>query len=177
MKTANLKQVIEIAKKNNGITYSLALGQINPKFGYMVSKENSEFKSDKLDKQTLASYLKAQAEALAVPENYLGLWYDDNSGFWYFGISTIILDLENAFILATENKQLAIYDNKYEKVLTTIKIVDSQKEIMDCIVQSIPKVFIKGKGITILPTPQKAGTNFQAQTYARLKAGEIWNGL
>lgn len=98
--------------------------ELDLKDGFMVSLIGLEHKvavmglDDGILKDMIED-MKAVAHAYSVMlerETYIGLWVD--SDYVYFDISIKVNTIGHAYKLGRLNKQLAIFDNKYKKVLT-----------------------------------------------------------
>lgn len=101
----NLQQLKNIVSANNGATLTSDLDTATIDNGYMVSLQGYEIKTS-ID--LLSSDLLKDYQQLAKQHNaYVGLWVDNDN--LYLDISVNIKDEKQAFKLARDNNQLAIY--------------------------------------------------------------------
>ena len=87
-------------------------GELNPSTGYMVSHQGAELVVPrKPTPLTTELYIAANAKQhLQYAPNFLGMWYNEKDGNWYYDVSEHIADKDLALQLAKERKQLAIFD-------------------------------------------------------------------
>lgn len=114
-----IKDLVELAIKENGVTYNPMTCELNPSLGYMVSLKGYEEKHRDIDDDIVFAYIYKHSLNLC-PTNYVGLWKD---GVWHVDISVHILDLDLAIKVGEKNEQKAIWDcSKKESIyLATIK--------------------------------------------------------
>jgi len=120
----NLKEFLKSTIQNNGASYNLITGELNPNKGYMVALQGKEqrFVFDTYNTKSLqynvANYIKDNALILiggvVCSDYFLGSWV--HNGEIYLDISVNVGDLKEALFLGKKYKQLAIWDceNKCE---------------------------------------------------------------
>lgn len=99
-------------KENNGGTLNKDLSMAQVTKGYMVSLIGTEEVYNDITIDILTSY------ASKVLNGFLGVWFNTDNEKYYLDNSVNILNLDDAYQLAKENKQLAIYDIENDKVIT-----------------------------------------------------------
>lgn len=120
----NLVSFSKQAFKDNGGSFNLSNGIVNPIAGYMVSTLGNELKihinprlkDEHKVKELTQQVFKYIANTFDIWHNnldmYLGVWYNSEDGLWYLDLSENITDLTEAIKLGKEKKQLAIWDCK-----------------------------------------------------------------
>jgi hypothetical protein len=108
--------------KNGG--FSLNKNGNAPKSGYMVSFDAKHGGvettiSGEVTAEHIAAHQTAVAPMLKSPRNYHGAWKDPESGKTFLDVSRNHRDIESAALHAKEQNQLAIYDVKNGKSITT----------------------------------------------------------
>lgn len=111
----NLLKVINEVALNRGITYNINTGETNPGCGYSVSLPGCEQRVTIFDTDVLQAYCKQNAEALAIPGNYLGVWRHE--GVTVLDISVVIEDKEEAIFKGIRWSQDAIWDNSKKDII------------------------------------------------------------
>ena len=101
-----IKDLVELAIKENGVTYNPMTCELNPSLGYMVSLKGYEEKHRDIDDDIVFAYINKHLDELC-PTNYIGIWKD---GVWYLDISIHILDRDLAIKVGHKNEQKAIWD-------------------------------------------------------------------
>lgn len=101
-----IKDLVQVAIANDGVTYNPMYCELNPSVGYMVSIKGFEEKHRDIDDDIVFGYINKHLDELC-PTNYIGIWKD---GVWYLDISIHILDRELAIKVGQKNEQKAIWD-------------------------------------------------------------------
>jgi len=101
-----IKDLVQVAIANDGVTYNPMTTELNPSVGYMVSLKGYERKYPELDEDIIFNYIYEHTHVLR-PTYYVGAWKD---GVWHLDISVRILDRELALKVAEKNEQKAIWD-------------------------------------------------------------------
>ena len=114
----NFRKLIDQVKENGGVSYSTVYGDLSSsrKMGYAVCpyKEREVIIPYKdLDENEVRNFYFENAELLAQPEHFLGIWVDDGQA--YIDVSVRLMRRNDALKLAKEKGQLAIYDFKNEE--------------------------------------------------------------
>ena len=130
MKTSNLLQFVKETIKNNGGSFNLLTGELNPDSGYTVALKGREKKVhypfagvesvqllelknvENYFVHEIANYIAEHANLLlcnGMQDIYIGTWIDGD--ILYLDCSVIFDNLNTAFDKAHEWKQLAIFDN------------------------------------------------------------------
>lgn len=114
-----IKDLVQVAIANDGVTYNPMYCELNPKTGYMVSIKGFEEKYPEIDEEIVFSYILKHTYNLC-PTNYVGMW---KNGVWHLDLSIHILDLDLALKIGQKNEQKAIWDcaRKENIYLSTIK--------------------------------------------------------
>lgn len=149
---SNLREFVKLTTRNNGASYNLSHGIINPQDGYMVSRPHGEAKVPIEHLAThLPTYIQTRAEFIEDYEKnsgklvFIGSWIsEDEPDTVYLDMSIKVDDLENAVYMGIMNNQQAIWDCKRQRVIT-------------------------------LPKPQTTGTSYQCKAYARQAAEKLTN--
>jgi hypothetical protein len=113
---ANLKDFIKATIDNNGATYNLNTGELNPTSGYFVGLKGNE-KIIGLDNYTkdVQTYVLANSTKLSDKDNYLGSWINEDE--IVLDIAVRVDSLDKAIKLGKENEQSAIYDASNKVVI------------------------------------------------------------
>lgn len=106
-----MNQIIELAKANNGITYSFK--NETPK-RYVVAVDR-EKKFPILEERGLYKYVADNKDLLDREGHFLGLWLND--GVWYADVSVDTNRLEFAVAIGQAFNQKAIWDNVNQQEL------------------------------------------------------------
>lgn len=124
----NLQNLVSLALKNGGATYSINTGEGAPKTGYMVSIEGYErvLNDHTLTDSVVAEYIKKHSAKLSEDNVYFGIWRDGNS--WFLDCSINIKRLQDAVYFAVANNQRAIYDCEYNENITIINNFTKQNK-------------------------------------------------
>lgn len=107
----NFRKLLDHVKENGGVSYSTVYGDLSGKKGYAVSiyKEREVvIPYSQLTENEVRNYYFENAELLAQPEHFLGIWVDDGNA--YLDVSVMVRLKADALQLAKEKQQLAIYD-------------------------------------------------------------------
>jgi len=119
---SNLIKFSNSILNNNGGSYNLLTGELNPNDGFMVSIEGHEtiykYYTESLQYQ-VASYIKEHAyilcSNLTKQQYFIGAWVHENK--LYLDVSIKVDNEAEAKKLAIENNQLAYYDNKKKETI------------------------------------------------------------
>lgn len=110
---ANITEFIKESHKNQGSSYNLVTGELNPNSGYMCSLSGHEATFDNLSEDVVRHYIMSKAEVIYEDENlFIGSWYNPNDQKWYLDISEKRTDLETTIFVGILGGQKAIYDLK-----------------------------------------------------------------
>ena len=106
----NLNKFYNNILEQNGGSYNIVTGDVNPITGYMVSIKGCEQRIilDNFTKEALNSFLIENIHLLCLDVYYLGAWV--HNGYVYLDVSVNEPSESRALKLAKTNKQLAIYD-------------------------------------------------------------------
>lgn len=126
----NLKQAYSEFKANNGLSFNPNNMDENGHFqkplgGYMVSQAGSELvlfahrTNEFIFNETIKAYINTFANELQTGA-FIGVW-NDEKGRIYFDISYNITDAKEAILTGYNERQIAIFDVKNEKVVTLPK--------------------------------------------------------
>jgi len=109
-----LKEFIKETKKNNGATYNLITGELNPQKGYFVGVEGKKYdlKNIGLDIQ---NFVTENSIKLSDKQKFVGSWIE--KGALYLDIVLMFEDLEEAVNEGLKNKEIAIYDANNKKTI------------------------------------------------------------
>jgi len=106
----NLQNFYNELVNNNGASYSIVNGILNPNSGYFVSLPNREQQINRNDFNTsiLADFINNNSDLLSNENNFVGGWIEN--GIVYLDVSEQIADKRTALNLGVQRNQLAIYD-------------------------------------------------------------------
>jgi len=107
----NLVALLRNAEANNeGFSYNINNGDVNPDKGFMVSRVgHEEIVPQGADLMAYGKhYFYRHADALAEPNAYMGCWY--NGSQFVFDVSDNVQTKEVAILLGEINNQEAIWD-------------------------------------------------------------------
>src|SRR5690606_977070 len=90
----NLLTVLETAKANEGATYNINTGELNPKIGYMVASPESSIKVLDLTNEIVSDFIRYNSETLSKPNTYVGFWF--SMDYWYIEVSELYFDEKTA---------------------------------------------------------------------------------
>lgn len=109
-----------------GISYNINTGDLNPRFGYMVSLPCCEeiVSLSMMDQDTIEKYIEQHASALAKENAYLGCWFDGHK--YVLDVSEHYETKRDAVYFAIVRKQKAIWDCE-KKDDFRIKIKNDEK--------------------------------------------------
>lgn len=113
----NFRKLIDKVRADGGCSYSPTYGDMK-KTGYGVSpyKEREEqVLFANLTENDLRNYYNENADLLALPNHYLGVWVDN--GIAYLDVSVYEPNKKKALYIASHNHQLAIYDLGNQKTI------------------------------------------------------------
>lgn len=110
----NIEAMLEQTIENGGGSFNLNGTAVKFSRGYAVSLEglekkvnlHSEFFPDVC--VIVERYMQANADAIAKPRHFLGLWIED--GTLYMDVSELVINETMARNIARERKQLAYFD-------------------------------------------------------------------
>ncbi len=114
----NLKQFIADTLKNNGATYNLNTGEINPSEGFFVGL-NGMGETVGIDKPingVIQKFVLENSNLLSNREFFVGSWIEDDKLF--LDIVVKVDDKQAAIDIGKDNKQIAIYDANKKEVIT-----------------------------------------------------------
>lgn len=113
----NLQQFFTETLNNNGASYSILSGELNPTNGYFVSLANKGITVDLSDfnQKVVADYISQNAIQLNQAKYFVGSWIDN--GVVYLDVTVQVADKRNALELAYNNGQQAIYDANIGEVI------------------------------------------------------------
>jgi len=113
----NLQQFFTETLNNNGASYSILSGELNPTNGYFVSIANKGITVDLSDfsQKVVSDYISQNAIQLNQQKYFVGSWIDN--GTVYLDITVQVADKRNALELGYRNGQLAIYDANLGQVI------------------------------------------------------------
>jgi hypothetical protein len=106
-----MHQIIELAKANNGITYSFK-NEMPKRYVVAVDREK---KFPILEERGLYKYVADNKDLLDREGHFLGLWLND--GVWYADVSVDTNRLEFAVAIGQAFNQKAIWDNVNQQEL------------------------------------------------------------
>ena len=107
----NFRKLLDYVKENGGVSYSTVYGNLSGKKGYAVSiyKEREVvIPYPELTETEVRNYYFENAELLAQPEHFLGIWVENDTA--YLDVSVMVRLKAEALELAKEKNQLAIFD-------------------------------------------------------------------
>lgn len=115
---ANINEFIKESHKNQGSSYNMVTGELNPNIGYMCSLSGHEAKFDNLSEDVVKHYILSKAEVIYEDENlFIGSWYNQEDQKWYLDVSEQRTDLETTIYIGILRKQKSIYDLKRNEVI------------------------------------------------------------
>jgi hypothetical protein len=114
----NLQNFYNELVNNNGASYSIVNGILNPNSGYFVSLPNREQQINRNDFNTsiLADFINNNSDLLSNENNFVGGWIEN--GIVYLDVSEQIADKRTALNLGVQRNQLAIYDANNGNVIS-----------------------------------------------------------
>ena len=106
----NLQNFYNELVNNNGASYNITTGILNPNSCYFVSLPNRELQINREDFNTsiLADFVNNNIDLLSNENNFVGGWIEN--GIVYLDVSEQIADKRTALNLGVQRNQLAIYD-------------------------------------------------------------------
>lgn len=109
-KLLSISELYQLAKENKGLTLDANTMPYNG-VGYAVSLPNHEtiILESEFNLDQFSSLLARYTERLQDNQN-IGLWY--NAGSWYFDISEVYPNIDQAIQIGIARKQIAIFDYK-----------------------------------------------------------------
>ncbi|MCF7875407.1 MAG: hypothetical protein K9L99_06060 [Candidatus Omnitrophica bacterium] len=119
----NISKITEVIKNNpEGFTVSLN-GEVLSS-GFAVSPyKNREVVIEKLDRDSVKSFIKENKDLLFIEENYLGGWYNKADGKFYLDVSVVKDTLDGSLEIAANNEQIAFYDINQGKDVVTADVL------------------------------------------------------
>ena len=113
---SNLKQFIEDTKKNNGATYNLNTGEINPSSGFFVGlKGGKGLKNRKDNSEEIQKFVLRNSTKLSDKDNFLGSWIE--KGVLFLDVVVRIDNKNEAIARGKKEEQIAIYDASTKEVI------------------------------------------------------------
>ena len=114
----NLQNFYNELVSNNGASYNITTGILNPQNGYFVSLPNRELQINRNELSTLvvSRFISANIDLLSNENNFVGGWIEN--GIVYLDVSEQIADKRTALNLGVQHNQLAIYDANNGKVIS-----------------------------------------------------------
>jgi len=115
---SNLKEFIKSTDENNGATFNLNTGELNPTKGYFVALKRQELKVKYNNpiNEIVQKYVLKNSIDLSDNNTFVGSWIED--GLLYLDVVVMLEDKEEAIKLGQQNEQLAIYDASTKQVIT-----------------------------------------------------------
>jgi hypothetical protein len=113
----NLQNFYNELVNNNGASYNITTGILNPNSGFFVSLPNREQQINRNNFNTsiLADFINNNIDLLSNENNFVGGWIEN--GIVYLDVSEQIADKRTALNLGVQRNQLAIYDANNGKVI------------------------------------------------------------
>lgn len=113
----NLQNFYNELVNNNGASYNITTGILNPNSGYFVSLPNRELQINRnnFNDEVLREFLTKNAGLLCRENNFVGGWIEND--IVYLDVSEQIADKRTALNLGVQRNQLAIYDANNGKVI------------------------------------------------------------
>jgi len=113
----NLQNFYNELVNNNGASYSIVNGILNPNNGYFVSLPNRELQINRnaFSTSVLADFINNNIDLLSNENNFVGGWIEND--VVYLDVSEQITDKRTALNLGVQRNQLAIYDANNDKVI------------------------------------------------------------
>jgi hypothetical protein len=106
----NLQNFYNELVNNNGASYNITTGILNPNSGFFVSLPNRELQINRnaFNTSVLADFINNNIDLLSNENNFVGGWIEN--GIIYLDVSEQIADKRTALNLGVQRNQLAIYD-------------------------------------------------------------------
>ena len=114
----NLQNFYNELVNNNGASYNITTGILNPNSGFFVSLPNREQQINREDFNTsiLADFINNNSDLLSNENNFVGGWIEND--IVYLDVSEQIADKRTALNLGVQRNQLAIYDANNGNVIS-----------------------------------------------------------
>ena len=114
----NLQNFYNELVNNNGASYNITTGILNPNSGFFVSLPNREQQINRNDFNTsvLADFINNNSDLLSNENNFVGGWIEND--IVYLDVSEQIADKRTALNLGVQRNQLAIYDANNGNVIS-----------------------------------------------------------
>lgn len=126
---SNLREFIQATKQNNGATFNLNTGELNPGSGYFIGlKGGSVSKNRKDNSDLIQQFVLKNSFQLSDKDNFLGSWVED--GEIYLDVVVRVTELKEAIKIGLKNEQIAIYDASKKEVIT-LNVMLSNEDIAD----------------------------------------------
>ncbi len=113
----NLQQFFNETLSNNGASYSILTGELNPTNGYFVSLANKGVTVDlnNFTQKDIVVFISENYDTLSQENHFIGSWISE--GIVYLDVTVQVTDKRNALELGYRNGQQAIYDANVGKVI------------------------------------------------------------
>ena len=113
----NLQQFFSETLSNNGASYSILTGELNPTNGYFVSIANKGVTVDlnNFTQKDIVVFISENYDTLSQENHFIGSWISE--GIVYLDVTVQVTDKRNALELGYRNGQQAIYDANVGKVI------------------------------------------------------------
>jgi len=113
----NLQQFFSETLSNNGASYSILTGELNPTNGYFVSLANKGVTVDlnNFTQKDIVVFISENYDTLSQENHFIGSWISE--GIVYLDVTVQVTDKRNALELGYRNGQQAIYDANVGKVI------------------------------------------------------------
>src|SRR5690625_4305829 len=113
----NLSKLMQEILANNGASYSLNSGELNPTNGYFVGGfvKSKVVHLEDFNESHLQEFILNNSPLLSLDNAYLGTWVDMDTNLVHIDASMMANDLVNALDIASKYKEIAIYDNENSK--------------------------------------------------------------
>jgi hypothetical protein len=115
---SNLKEFIKATEENNGATYNLKTGELNPTKGYFVGLKDKgrQVKYHYPFNEVVQDFVLKNSFDLSNENTFVGSWIED--GELYLDVVKMFEDKEDGINAGIENEQIAIYDASTNEVIT-----------------------------------------------------------
>jgi hypothetical protein len=114
----NLQNFYNELVNNNGASYNITTGILNPNSGYFVSLPNREqqINRNNFKESVLFDFIYNNIDLLSNENNFVGGWIEND--IVYLDVSEQIADKRTALNLGVQRNQLAIYDANNGNVIS-----------------------------------------------------------
>jgi len=117
-----IKSILNLQKKNGGVTYNIRWGNQEKQNLFVVSlfpDLGDVIKGNLLTSNKLQTFIEKNIELLLNPRCALGTWYNKDDNKTYVDISAIFFDKNLAIKLANKYNQIAIWDLQNNQEIKT----------------------------------------------------------